>query len=36
MIYIVVATYILISPDEWATMKQACRDEMVVLFAIFL
>ena len=21
--------------DEWATTKQACRDEMVVLFAVF-
>ena len=22
-------------PDEWATTKQACRDEIVVQFAVF-
>ena len=24
------------SPDEWATTKQACRDELVVLLVFFL
>ena len=23
------------SPDEWATTKQACRDELVVYFFLF-
>ena len=23
------------SPDEWATMKQACRDELVVYLFVF-
>ena len=25
----------ILSPDEWATTKQACRDEIVVQFAVF-
>ena len=30
-VYATVVTYTLIlSPDEWATTKQACRDEMIV------
>ena len=29
-IYIYIYIYIYISPDEWATTKQACRDESVV------
>ena len=24
------------SPDEWATTKQACRDEIVVYLCLFL
>ena len=34
--YIYIHIYIYISPDEWATTKQACRDELVVyLFVCF-
>ena len=29
-IYIYIYIYIYISPDEWATTKQACSDEPVV------
>ena len=29
-IYVYIYVYIYKSPDEWATTKQACRDELVV------
>ena len=29
-IYTVITDTLILSPDEWATTKQACRDEIVV------